>query len=76
MDKITKKDIELTKVVNLGNIDIESIRIEVYKNTDWLIASGSYNTRTNMAHIQTECDYAICPYELTELVESKKLTIE
>lgn len=75
MNTINKKDIQDIEVFTLGNIDIENVRIDIYKDCDWLIASGSYNKSTNKAYINTECDFIFCPDELTQLIENKKLKI-
>lgn len=74
LDKQNK--MENLKVIRTNFKDIDSVNIEVLEG-DILIAQGSYNIRTNWAHLEVE-DKFMEKYddaELVDKIESRELQI-
>jgi len=70
------------RVIRLGNVDIESVRIEIhYGVMSEVVAVGQYNMRTNWAHVTRLEGYedvlsSDWEDEMQEAIESRKIEIE
>jgi hypothetical protein len=70
------------RVIRLGNVDIESVRIEIhYGVMSEVVATGQYNMRTNWAHVTRLEGYedvlsSDWEDEMQEAIESRKIEIE
>ena len=60
-------------VVKLNMKDSDSFNIEVFDNDGNLIATGSYNVRTNWAHITTTTtdDDSLLEGQIVEAIENR-----
>lgn len=69
------------RVVNVGQRDVDNVRIEVYYTvSDEMVASGQYNIRTNWAHVIREETYesmlgADWEDEMQEAIENRDIEI-
>jgi hypothetical protein len=70
------------RVIRLGNVGIESVRIEIhYGVMSEVVATGQYNMRTNWAHVTRLEGYedvlsSDWEDEMQEAIESRKIEIE
>jgi len=64
-------------VVKLNMKDSDSFNIEVFDNDGNLIATGSYNVRTNWAHITTTTtdDDSLLEDQIVEAIENRVVEI-
>lgn len=65
------------KVVKTNQRDVDSFNIEVFENDSTLIAEGSYNVRTNFAHLTVleAFEDIYDDGELVDKIESRELEI-
>ena len=61
-------------VVKTNMKDCDSFNIEVF-NDEKLIATGSYNVRTNWAHITTNDDDSLVEDQIVEAIENRVVEI-
>ena len=70
------------RVVRTGNVDIDSVRIEIhYGVMAEVVASGQYNIRTNWAHVTRHEYYerfldSDWEDEMVEAIESRSIEIQ
>ena len=62
-------------VVKTNMKDCDSFNIEVFTNDGNLIATGSYNVRTNWAHITTTDDDSLLEDQIVEAIENRVVEI-
>ena len=70
------------RVVRTGNVDIDSVRIEIHHGVmSEVVATGQYNIRTNWAHV-TRLEYyedflsSDWEDEMVEAIESRSIEID
>ncbi len=61
-------------VVKTNMKDVDSFNIEVFNDGN-LIATGSYNVRTNWAHITTNDDDSLLEDQIVEVIENRVVEI-